>query len=101
MYPYYVLNLSKGATPEQVEARYLELVRRYPPDRNPEQFRLIAAARAALKDERRALETQMLHGGRDGLRDCAFLPDNPVQGPRPRIPAAELRAMLLTEVGDV
>lgn len=49
---YLILGLAPGATDEQVRQRYLELVRRHPPARDPERFREVAAAYEALRDER-------------------------------------------------
>jgi curved DNA-binding protein CbpA len=45
-----VLGVSRDASEAEVRARYLELVKQYPPDREPEKFREIRAAYEATKD---------------------------------------------------
>jgi len=42
--PFRVLDLPSDADGEQVRRRYLELIRQYPPDREPEAFQRIHAA---------------------------------------------------------
>ena len=48
--PLDVLGLARGATEEQIRSRYLELVKQYPPEREPERFRQIRAAFAAANE---------------------------------------------------
>jgi hypothetical protein len=48
--PFKVLGVSPEAGEAEVRARYLELVKQYPPDREPEKFREIRAAFEAAKD---------------------------------------------------
>ncbi len=48
--PLDTLGLQPGATPEEVRARYLQLVRENPPDREPERFRAINDAWKMLLD---------------------------------------------------
>lgn len=48
--PFTVLGLSRDAGEAEVRARYLELVKQYPPEREPEKFRAIRAAFEAAKD---------------------------------------------------
>ena len=48
--PFDVLGLARGADETEVRARYLDLVKQYPPDRDPEKFRQIRAAYEATKD---------------------------------------------------
>lgn len=42
--PFAVLGLTEDASEDEIRSRYLELVKRYPPDREPERFRQIHAA---------------------------------------------------------
>ena len=49
--PLDVLGLARGATEEQIRSRYLELVKQYPPEREPERFREILGALLELNDE--------------------------------------------------
>jgi hypothetical protein len=48
--PFAVLGLPRDAGEAEVRARYLDLVKQFPPDRDPEKFREIRAAYEAAKD---------------------------------------------------
>lgn len=48
--PFLVLGVSQNAGESEVRARYLELVKQFPPEREPEKFREIRAAYEAAKD---------------------------------------------------
>jgi DnaJ-class molecular chaperone len=48
--PYEVLGIDPGADSQQVRARYLALVREYPPEQAPERFAEIRAAYDSLQD---------------------------------------------------
>jgi hypothetical protein len=48
--PFLVLGLSDDADEAEVRARYLELVKQFPPDREPEKFRSIRAAYEVTRD---------------------------------------------------
>ena len=48
--PFSVLGVPQGASEEEIRARYLLLVKQYPPDHAPEEFREIRAAFEATKD---------------------------------------------------
>ncbi|MGN6545708.1 MAG: J domain-containing protein [Aureliella sp.] len=48
--PLEVLGLPRQASEAEIRARYLELVKQYPPDREPDKFREIRAAYEATKD---------------------------------------------------
>ncbi len=57
MTPYEILAVDPQQADDQIVRRaYLELVRRYPPDRFPDRFQAIHAAYEQLKDERSRLE---------------------------------------------
>lgn len=83
MDPYTVLGVSVDADDEAVRAAYLELVRRHPPERDPEDFARINRAYEALKTEndrirheltdlepgiRSPFEALLVHGSRAGRR---------------------------------
>ena len=61
MYPFYVLDLPHDVTDAQVEARYHELVARYPPDRAPAQFQLVRRAYEALTTKDKRLSTMLFY----------------------------------------
>jgi hypothetical protein len=48
--PFTVLGVSRDAGEAEVRARYLELVKQFPPEREPEKFREIRKAFEAAKD---------------------------------------------------
>jgi curved DNA-binding protein CbpA len=48
--PYEVLGIARDAGEAEVRRRYLELVREFPPDRQPEQFVAVRTAYEQLRD---------------------------------------------------
>lgn len=58
--PYATLGLERSASAEEVKRAYFALVRTYPPERNPEQFKRIRAAYERLRDPAQRLEADML-----------------------------------------
>ncbi|WP_010582034.1 J domain-containing protein [Schlesneria paludicola] len=48
--PFTVLSVAPDASEAEIRARYLKLVKQYPPDREPEKFREIREAFDAAKD---------------------------------------------------
>ncbi len=48
--PFTILGVSPDAGEEDVRARYLDLVKQFPPERDPEKFREIRTAFEAVKD---------------------------------------------------
>ena len=59
--PFTVLGVAEDADDAEIRRRYLALVRDFPPDRGPDRFREYRAAYDALSDERKRLETRLLH----------------------------------------
>jgi curved DNA-binding protein CbpA len=57
--PYEVLDLPRSADEVATRRRYLELVRQFPPDRDPSRFAEIRAAYDQLRDPVRRLESQI------------------------------------------
>lgn len=57
--PYEVLGLPPGADESAVRQRYLQLVREFPPDREPERFAAIRAAYDELRDPARLLSQRL------------------------------------------
>ena len=56
---YLTLDLAPDASQEEIRQRYLELIRRHPPSRDPERFGRIAAAYEALQDDRSRVRTAL------------------------------------------
>jgi DnaJ-class molecular chaperone len=59
--PFTVLGVAEDAGDAEIRRRYLALVRDFPPDRAPDRFQAYRAAYEALSDERKRLETRLLH----------------------------------------
>ena len=59
--PFTVLGVADDADNAEIRRRYLALVRAFPPDRAPERFQELRSAYEALGDERKRLETKLLH----------------------------------------
>ena len=57
--PHEVLGLSRFADEAEVRRRYLELVRQFPPDRDPDQFAAIRLAYDQVRDPVARLATQL------------------------------------------
>lgn len=65
--PFTVLGVTDEADDAEIRRRYLALVREFPPDRAPERFQELRAAYDALSDERKRLETTLLHNNAAAL----------------------------------
>ena len=57
--PYQILNLPRSADEAQIRRRYLELVRQFPPDREPEQSAAIRAAYESVRDPLQRLQNKL------------------------------------------
>jgi curved DNA-binding protein CbpA len=62
--PYEVLNLSPDSDDDTIRRRYLELVRQFPPERNPEQFAAIRQAYESLRDLTARLRYRLFEAGK-------------------------------------
>lgn len=60
--PFAVLDLPGDADEATIRRRYLELVRKHPPERDPEQFARIRAAYDEARDPARRLEAMLFRG---------------------------------------
>src|SRR5437588_2718738 len=89
--PYQVLELPPDADDAAVRARYLELVRRWPPEQAPERFAAIRAAYERVRDRDARLRHRLFDAGRgegiDGLIEEAVCRTR-----RRRVTLADLRA---------
>lgn len=57
--PYQVLNLARSADEAEIRRRYLELVRQFPPDREPEKFAAIREAYESVRDPLQRLRNRL------------------------------------------
>lgn len=71
--PYEVLNLSPLAEETEIRRRYLELVRRFSPEREPEQFAAIHAAYEAVRNPTTRLEALLFRTSPDDSVDSIAL----------------------------
>lgn len=71
MFIYYqILGLDETAGDKEIRDRYLQLVRQYPPERNPDEFQRITRAYEALKEKRGRIRSKL-----SGLNDYKFWTD--------------------------
>jgi curved DNA-binding protein CbpA len=59
---FFFLGLKPDATDQQIRKTYLELVKRYPPETEPETFSLITAAYERIKNQRVRVKSQLFDG---------------------------------------
>jgi curved DNA-binding protein CbpA len=57
--PYAVLGSVRGASPREIKRAYFELVREYPPEENPDTFKIIRAAYERLRQPEVKAETDL------------------------------------------
>jgi curved DNA-binding protein CbpA len=90
--PHEVLGLDRGAGDEEVRRRYLELVRQFPPDRDPDRFVAVRAAYDQLRDPIARMQSQLFNvENRDSMD--AILADARQQLRRFRIPTETLLSL--------
>lgn len=57
--PHLVLGVSEDAADTEIRSRYLELVKKYPPETAPVRFQQITEAYEALRNRRKRIETTL------------------------------------------
>ena len=100
--PFTILRVTDEADDAEIRRRYLALVREFPPDRAPERFQELRAAYDALSDERKRLETTLLHNNaaalaqltRDALRSGSIEAAPSSGSPAAPAPRATQRAVM-------
>jgi curved DNA-binding protein CbpA len=68
--PYDVLELPADADDEAIRNRYLELVRRFPPEQNAERFAAVRAAYESLRDLNTRLRHRLFEAGKKDTVDA-------------------------------
>lgn len=58
--PYEILEIDPNASEEQIRKRYLELVRQFPPDREPERFAAIRLAYDQMRDPVKLMQRRLM-----------------------------------------
>ena len=89
--PYAVLGVPPNADDAAVRAKYLDLVRRYPPEQAPERFALIRAAYERLRNRDDRLRWRLFEAGQHDSID-SIIEEVACRSPRRRPTLAELLA---------
>src|SRR5579871_3692889 len=82
--PYEVLGLSADSDDETIRRRYLELVRQYPPEHQPERFAAVRAAYESLRDLNTRLRHRLFEAGKKETID-ALIEEIACRSPRRRM----------------
>ena len=59
--PFQILGVSPDADDDQIRRAYLQKVRRHPPERDPEMFRLLQQAYESIRDVRARIDHKLFH----------------------------------------
>jgi curved DNA-binding protein CbpA len=89
--PYHILGLPTGTDDAAVRQRYLELVRRFPPEQAPERFAAVRAAYEQVRDRDARLRHRLFEAGRADTID-ALIEEAVCRSRRRRPTLAELLA---------
>ena len=92
---YLTLDLAPGASQAQIRQRYLDLIRRHPPSRDPARFARVATAYEALQDDRSRVRTAIF--GIAAYSDWELALDALVQARTAARRAPGLQALLAAE----
>lgn len=82
--PYELLGVAADADDDAIRRRYLELVREFPPERNPEKFAAVRAAYEALKDIDIRLKRRFFERGKQDSLDV-LIEEAACRRPRRRV----------------
>jgi curved DNA-binding protein CbpA len=90
--PYQVLELPPDADDAAIRARYLELVRRWPPEQAPERFAAVRAAYELVRNRDARLKHRLFDAGRGASID-GLIEEAVCRSRRRRVTLAELLAV--------
>lgn len=82
-----ILGVPEDTDCQAVRGRYLELVRRFPPDREPEKFQEVQQAYEKLRDPRRRALARFLVDAEEPLACLADILERRFTGPEPWLAA--------------
>src|SRR5438552_18112345 len=91
--PYQVLGLPADSDDETIRRRYLELVKQFPPEHQPEKFAAVRAAYESLRDLDTRLRYRLFEAGRNESVD-ALIEEVACQMPRRRLSLETLLAIV-------
>jgi curved DNA-binding protein CbpA len=86
--PFEILGLPSDADDDAVRARYLELIRRWPPEQAPDRFAAVRAAYEQVRDRDSRLRRRLFDAGRTASLDS--LVEEATARARRRVTLAEL-----------
>ena len=89
--PYVVLGVPADSDDATIRRRYLELVKRFPPERHPEQFAAVRGAYESLRDLDTRLRYRLFEAGRSETLDT-LIDEVARRGPRRRLSLEALLA---------
>jgi curved DNA-binding protein CbpA len=92
--PFNIIGVSEDATDETIKKAYLQKVRQYPPEREPEQFQIIRTAFEAIKTQEQRLKYLLFHHEPPSI---AALLEHALQSGKPQRPTATLFTKTLAE----
>ena len=91
--PYAVLGLPPESDDDTIRRRYLELVRQFPPEHQPEKFAAIRAAYENLRDLNTRLRYRLFEAGKKDSVD-AIIEEVTCRSPRCRVSLKTLLSVL-------
>src|SRR6266851_9884041 len=91
--PYEVLGVPTDSDDEAIRRRYLELVRQFPPEHQPQKFAAVRAAYEALRDLNTRLRHQLFEAGKKDTVD-AIVEELACRSQRRRISLTTLLSVL-------
>ena len=91
--PYKVLGLPPDSDDDAIRRRYLELVRRYPPEHHPEKFTAIRAAYDSLRDLTTRVRYRLFEAGENESIE-AIIEELGCQSSRRRVPLPTLLSLV-------
>jgi curved DNA-binding protein CbpA len=92
--PYVVLGLAPDSDDEAIRRRYLELVKQFSPEQQPQKFAAIRAAYEQLRDLDTRLRHRLFETGRHESVE-AIIEELTCRSPRRRVPLETLLATVL------
>ena len=95
MNPFIVLGIRPGAGDAEIRQAYLEALRKFPPESDPERFAAVNKAYESICDERRRIRYALFHHECPGNSPLdALVRHSRMQGP-PRPPSLEVMKQFL------
>ncbi len=92
--PFQVLGLPTDSDDETIRRRYLELVRQYSPEHNPEKFAAIRQAYEQLRDQEARIRFRLFEAGKNDTVD-AIIEEMTCRRTRQRVPLKTLLSVTL------